>query len=59
MALNYAVYQNKTEALTNDFGDSGFRVSNGWLARFKDHQRILCKKICGESSTLILYNIFS
>lgn len=50
IVLTGEVLKEKSKALADAFGDSNFTCFNRWLTKFKEHQRIVYRKICREKS---------
>lgn len=48
--LTGEVLKEKAKVLADAFGDSNYTCFNGWLTKFKEHQRIVCRMICREKS---------
>ncbi|GBM37497.1 Tigger transposable element-derived protein 6 [Araneus ventricosus] len=45
--------QEKARELGESLGLETFKVSNGWLEKFRTRHNIFCKQICGEEKSVI------
>ena len=46
------VLQEKAQQFAVSLGHANFRASNGWLQNFKKRNKIVFKKVCGESASV-------
>ena len=42
----------KTEAFAEQYGDTSFRASQGWLEKFKLRHGVICKSVLGEAAAV-------